>query len=87
MTPTKKQRERWSKIASLGCIICASPDEIHHCFTGAGGRKNHDKVIPLCPEHHRGKNGIDGRHLSKRQWQDIYGSEQELLDRINRLVD
>ncbi len=86
MKPNKAQRERWSKIADLGCLLCGGPAEIHHCFTGAGGRKNHDKVIPLCPEHHRGKNGIDGRYISKKQWQAIYGTEQELLDRLEKML-
>ena len=88
MNPTKAQRARWSRIAEFGCMICGSPAEIHHCFTGGGGRKNHDKVIPLCPEHHRGAQGIDGRHfgMSKKKWQTIYGTEQELLDKLNSLL-
>ena len=88
ISPTKQQRARWSRIAEMGCMICASPAEIHHCFTGAGGRKNHDKVIPLCPEHHRGAQGIDGRYygMSKKKWQSIYGTEQELLDKLESML-
>ena len=45
MTPTKKQRERWAMLAERGCCVCGSYDvQIHHALTGAGGRKDHDKV-------------------------------------------
>lgn len=85
--PTKKQRERWSKIAELGCIICGGQAELHHCGTGFGGRKNHDYVIPLCYEHHRGAYGIDGRQkLSKKQWQKIHGSERSLHEKVKQLL-
>lgn len=81
--PTKAQRKRWDKIAQLGCIVtsshCMGRITIHHCGTGAGGRKDHDKVIPLCVEHHLGSLGIDGQRMSKREWQRRYGSEEELL--------
>lgn len=86
--PTKKQRDEWNRIASLGCIVldCGRAATIHHCGTGGGGRKNHDYVIPLCPEHHTGRNGIDGQVLSKRGWQTIYGSEKELWLKAQRLL-
>lgn len=44
------------------CIICGSPYiQIHHCFFGNPNRKNSDKyglVVPLCQEHHTGRNGV-----------------------------
>ena len=78
MNATKKQRERWNRIAELGCLICGGPATIHHLFTGAGGRKNHDRVAPLCWEHHVGREGIDGRVMSKKVWQAKYMSEPEM---------
>lgn len=85
---TPKQRAMWSRIAALGCIVedCGRPATIHHAGTGGGSRKNHDYVIPLCPEHHTGPNGIDGQVLSKRGWQVIYGSEKSLWDKTMRLL-
>lgn len=84
--PTKQQRMKWDMLAQLGCAVSgafhAGRITIHHCFTGGGGRKNHDKIIPLCWEHHLGANGIDGKRISKREWQAIFGSEQELLERM-----
>lgn len=82
--PTKKQRERWEKIRALGCILCGGIASIHHLGTGAGGRKDHDKVIPLCWAHHQGSDGI--HTLGRKVWQVIYGNEEELLEKLGRLL-
>lgn len=90
--PTKAQRKRWDEISLLGCVVgpsstCRGRTTIHHCGTGAGGRKNHDKVIPLCWEHHLGDEGIDGGKISKRQWQAKYGSEVSLMVKVQDVLD
>jgi len=84
--PTKAQRERWNRISELGCLICGRPATIHHLFTGAGGRKNHDRVAPLCWEHHVGREGIDGRVMSKKVWQAKYMSEPEMEQRVKTML-
>lgn len=77
--PTKAQRERWNRVSELGCLVCGAYQvTIHHLFTGAGGRKNHDRVAPLCWEHHVGREGIDGRVMSKKKWQEKYMTEDEM---------
>lgn len=81
--PTEAQRERWERIRSLGCIVCGVMAEIHHCFTGAGGRKNHDKVIPLCHYHHRGGAGIHS--IGRKTWQELFGKEQELIEVVEKM--
>ena len=84
---TKAQREVWGRIADFGCIVCGFPAEIHHCGTGAGGRKNHDYVIGLCFEHHRGKRGIDGKQdFTKTSWQNVYGAEKELHEKTLQML-
>jgi len=83
--PTKAQRARWAAAVEYGCVICGAPAEIHHCETGMGGRKNHDKFITLCYRHHRGEQGI--HTLGRKRWQATYGTEQELMTRINNLID
>lgn len=75
--PTKDQQERWERIRALGCIVCGAYAKIHHCLTGAGGRKDHDKVIGLCENHHTGKEGL--HRLSRRVWEPIYGYETDLM--------
>ena len=89
---TTAQRRVWSQIIELGCIVgpsayCEGRLTIHHCGTGAGGRKNHDHVICLCWGHHQGKHGIDGQVMSKRQWQEKYGSEIGLMVKTQELLD
>lgn len=88
--PTTAQRKRWSRIVEIGCILnnsdCRGRITVHHCGTGAGGRKDHDKTIPLCFEHHLGKNGIDGGTISKRGWQVKYGSEDHFLGLTNSIM-
>lgn len=76
--PTAAQRRQWSKVAELGCLVCGATATIHHLYTGGGGRKNHDKVAPLCWAHHIGPEGIDGRVMSKKQWQQKYFTEHEM---------
>lgn len=84
-SPTKKQRERWEKLRQMGCCICGANDvEIHHAFTGAGGRKNHDLVLNLCAEHHRGKTGLHG--MGRKAFTRTYGTEQELLDKSQKML-
>lgn len=65
---TLKEKKHMSAVAELGCAVCrrmgypGTPAEIHHkrAGTGAGRRSSHMEVIPLCPEHHRGKTGLHG---------------------------
>ena len=83
--PTKAQRRRWDRVRGLGCVFhsgaCRGPVAIHHAGTGSGGRKDHDKVIPLCWEHHQGKEGI--HTLSRRIWAEKFGvTEAQLLSEI-----
>lgn len=77
------ERRYWSRVVACGCIVgplgCAGRVTIHHCFTGGGGRKNHKLVLPLCWGHHLGPDGIDGKRLSKREWQEKHGAESYLM--------
>lgn len=82
--PNAEEKRHHAKVRELGCIICVSPTELHHAGTGMGGRKDHMRVIPLCYHHHRGAEGI--HTLSRRVWQEKYGTEQFLLDRIDLLL-
>lgn len=43
------------------------------------------KVIPLCLDmHHTGPEGVDGKRMSKRDWQIKYGTEIALMKRVDR---
>ena len=84
--PTKAQRKRWGLVADLGCIVCGNTAEIHHCHTSMGCRKNHDLVIPLCCDCHRGGYGV-GIHGGKAEFEARNGTEAALLEKVSRLVD
>lgn len=77
----------FAKVASLGCIICQRPAEIHHVRSGNGmGQRDHKRVIPLCHEHHRtGGHGV-AFHAGKKTWQDIFGTEDDLLEKVDELL-
>lgn len=74
------------RVSELGCLLCEengypdTPAEVHHCGTGAGGRKDHMKVVPLCPHHHRWKEAIDktGKNRSS--------IEKRLLAKVRKLL-
>lgn len=86
--PTKKQIERRERIRALGCIVqhyvpheCQGYVETHHTGTNAGGRRNHDKLIPLCSFLHK-----EISRLSLRVWQTIWGFEEYYLARVAFLL-
>jgi len=85
---TKAQRIRWEKIRLLGCIIhwCGRPALIHHCGTNAGGRKDHDKVIPLCHEHHARESHVGIHRMGHRAWEERFGTEEFHMDIVKELL-
>ena len=91
----KADRERFNKLSELGFIVCRnlgygySPPEVHHLLTGCGmgQRATNDRTIPLCPNHHRcGGHGI-AIHAGQREFEKRYGTETELLDQTNELLE
>ena len=83
---TKKEKKHLALVSSLGCLICQQPAICHHIRNrgdgkgniGFGQRATHYETIPLCPSHHVGAFSI---HKTKRQFEAMYGTEQELLHR------
>ena len=78
---TKLEREHMSKVASLGCLVCQRPANVHHIRPiglGIGMRSGHYQTIPLCHDHHQGQFSI---HNCKEQFEAMYGTEEELLHR------
>jgi len=63
---TKNEKNALRKIAELGCILCSeffgiegSPAELHH-VRRHGAKRATSPILPLCPEHHRGNDGLHG---------------------------
>ena len=74
------------KVAALGCAYCnfihgphtPGPVELHHFRGGGWGKGDYKTLIPLCPEHHRGKTGVHG--LGTKAFDRMSGTtQQELL--------
>ncbi len=65
---TQTERAHMDRVASLGCLICHAPAEVHHIRQGQGmgQRASHYLTVPLCPEHHRGTTGIHGDRSALR---------------------
>jgi len=74
-------KRHMGKVASLGCLICQQPANVHHIR--AERIKDDFLTIPLCREHHQGDFSI---HMSKQQFENIYGSELHLLARTIELL-
>jgi hypothetical protein len=79
---TKSEKEKYRKIAELGCSLCrhqgseGTPAELHHIRRT--GRRSDAPVIPLCPYHHRWPNtGIHG--MGRRRFEAEYDVTEESL--------
>ena len=83
--PTKAESSHMGTVAGLGCIICKRPAEIHH-LPGMGMRASHFHTIPLCPEHHRNGNIGVAVHSGRRSFERNFGTELELLKKVNKLL-
>ena len=89
--PNKAEREYMTKVAAYGCIACEKdglvrPAEIHHIRKHTGlGLRDHDKILPLCPKHHRyGKISI---HLGKKAFIEKYGTEEQLAKQVRERIE
>ena len=89
----KSEKDYMSRVAALGCVLCerlgtpGTPAEIHHPRMGVGMamRASNFDVIPLCPEHHRGNQGIHG--MGRKAFERMYGlTESDLQERVQQLL-
>ena len=90
--PNKIERERLATIGNMPCYACFQDGrevqaEVHHIrkHTGMGLRPSHFDTIPLCSGCHR-TNKISV-HLGKREFVKRYGTEQEILEKVNREIE
>ena len=89
---TKAEKERLQTISEMPCYACfqdgrETQSEVHHIrkHTGMGLRPSHFDTIPLCSGHHR-TNKISV-HLGKKEFEKKYGTEQEILKKVNREIE
>jgi hypothetical protein len=85
------KKERFTKLKNIGCIICGHYPEIHHltglAYRGKGQKADDVFTIPLCQKHHTsGGHGV-AIHAGKQAFEEKYGTQEELLEKTNRLLD
>ena len=84
----KTDRDRLARVAMLPCCVCGHwPVEVHHlrANVGTGQRAGDNETIPLCRWHHR--EGPQAFHQGPRIFQELYGTELELLEKTNLLLE
>ncbi len=84
---TAAERRHLTLVAALPCIVCgARPVEIHH-VRRFGSRRDHMRVLPICPRHHRtGGHGV-AFHAGRRTWEAEYGSQADMLVRVAAMLE
>jgi hypothetical protein len=88
---TKGEKEKYRKIAELGCSLCrhqgneGTPAELHHIRRTS--KRSNAPVIPLCPYHHRGANtSIHG--MGRKRFEREYAiTEEQLLAQTEVLLN
>ena len=94
---TKADKARGEKLRDLGCIVCHNfnasgftPAGIHH-IDGQTKPGCHQLTLPLCSNHHQipsnAKQWISRHGDGRAAFENAYGSEQLMLDQVNRLIN
>ena len=85
---TRAETIHKNKLAALGCMVCRrlhgphepAEVELHHLRTGGWGKGDYKTLIPLCPEHHRGKTGVHG--MGTKAFDRYYGERHNFTQLI-----
>ena len=84
---TKAEQKHKAKLADMACLICerihgqhpGGNVELHHLRTGGRGKGDYSTLIPLCVNHHRGREGI--HTLGTKAWERAFDvSQKDLLE-------
>ena len=87
---TKAEKEHYSKLHDIGCIVCLQlghgyvEPTIHHTRfdAGMGMKSDWTKAIGLCPMHHQhGGYGV-AFHAGPKEFEKNFGTEEELLEAV-----
>lgn len=86
----KADKNHYDKLAQIGCVLCKhlgygeTPAHIHH-IRRLGMKRENAPVIPLCPAHHTGNDGVHG--MGKKAFAKRYGvTEEDLLAQTEELL-
>ena len=71
------------KVKALCCLVCGSqPVEVHHL----PDPRSDFRVVPLCPFHHRREYGPQAYHYSRRNFNALHGSDEQLLAKTLKML-
>jgi len=91
-----KDPKRLAAIHKLECLACKKirviqihATEAHHLIGYGIGKKASDIFsIPLCSLHHaRGNRGQAVHETPLKEWESVYGSQEELLELTNKMLE
>ena len=93
-TPTPAERRWMDAVGQLGCVACKKlgvhqPEISIHHIDGRTKAGVHFKTIPLCYLHHQGGDGkgdFVSVHPWKRRFEEMFGTQEELLAECQLLV-
>jgi len=88
------KKERFNKLAELGCIVCgmlygiSTPCNIHHLtgikYRSTGKKADYNDTIGLCPAHHQyGSYDHPAIHTHPAEFERKFGTQEELLKITN----
>lgn len=93
--PSRAEKDFWTLLAEkVGCIACRKDGRmnfhvsIHH-IEGRTRPEAHKRVLPLCAGHHQDGTGAPGLiavHPYKGQFEERYGSQEDLLGECIELI-
>lgn len=92
--PTEAEKGYHDKLCQVvGCIACRKEGRfndmvsVHH-VEGRTRPGCHMKVLPLCGSHHQPiTQGVESVHGNKYRFEQKYGTQRELMDECNRILD
>lgn len=93
-TPSAEAKRYHDKLCQVvGCIACRKEGNfndmvsVHH-VEGRTRPGCHMKVLPLCGPHHQPLiQGVQSVHGNKYRFEQLYGTQRELMDECNRILD
>lgn len=77
----KEKKEHYNAVASLGCVVCGQPADIHHCKRNPTfpAKRENRPVIPLCKYHHQDGGYGFAIHAGLETWERNFGTQEELM--------
>ena len=83
---TEKAQGAWEHMAlvkALPCLVCGVYGvEVHHL----PDPRSDWRAVPLCPFHHRREYGPQAYHYSRRNFNALHGTDEQLLALVNEAL-